>query len=398
MKTDEVMKLDQEYVIHTYKRNPLVLVKGQGTKVWDSEGNEYLDFLAGIAVNILGHCHPTMVKAIQEQAAKLVHVSNLYYIEPQVKLAKLLASNSFGDKSFFCNSGAEANEAAIKLARKYGKGKRYGIIVTEGSFHGRTLATVAATGQEKYRKGFEPLPSGFKIVPFNDLEAVVNAIDDKICAVMVEPIQGEGGINVASNGYLRGLRKICDDNDLLLILDEIQCGLARTGRLFCYEHYGIEPDIMTLAKGLGGGFPIGAMITTNKVASFFSPGNHASTFGGNPLACVVACAVLEVILNEGLVANAQEVGGYFVEKLRGLQNKYPFVKEARGKGLMIGMELETKAQDIVVECQKRGILINCVVDRVLRFVPPLIVTQKEVDRVVDVLKNIFSNRGQGKIR
>jgi predicted acetylornithine/succinylornithine family transaminase len=389
MKTDEVMKLDEEYVVHTYKRTPLVLVRGQGTRVWDGKGNEYLDFLGGIAVNSLGHCHPAMVKTIQEQAAKLIHVSNLYYIEPQVRLARLLAVNSFGDKSFFCNSGAEANEAAIKLARRYGKEKRYEIIAMEGSFHGRTLATVSATGQDKYRKGLEPLPAGFTVMPFNNLEAVAGAVGQKTCAVMVEPIQGEGGINVASADYLKGLRKICDDNGLLLILDEVQCGLARTGRLFCYEHYGIEPDIMTLAKGLGGGFPIGAMIATNEVASAFSPGDHASTFGGNPLACAVACTVLKTILEEGLVANAQRVGEYFMEKLREHQSRYPFVREVRGKGLMIGMELESKAQDVVAECQKQGILINCVVDRVLRFVPPLIVTKGEVDQVVDVLDDVF---------
>ena len=393
MRIDEVKNLDEKYVIHTYKRAPLVLVKGKGTRVWDSEGKEYLDFVAGIAVNGLGHCHPKVVKAIRKQVSQLMHISNLYYIEPQVKLAKLLAENSFGDKSFFCNSGAEAVEAAIKLSRKYGKGERYEILCMEGSFHGRTLATLTATGQEKYRKGYAPLTLGFKIVPFNDLEKVKEAISHRTVAVMLEPIQGEGGINIAGDDYLKDIRKLCDENDLLLILDEIQCGMGRTGKLFCYEHYGIEPDIMTLAKSLGGGFPIGCMITKDRIASFFSPGDHASTFGGNPLACSAARAAIAAILEENLIENAAQVGGYFIEKLKELQKKYSFIKEVRGKGLMIGVELDFEGKDIVTKCQEKGILINCTVDRVLRFVPPLIVTKEEVDKVVDVLDEIFSKIG-----
>jgi len=391
VKTEEIKKLDEKYVIHTYKRLPLVLVKGKGTKVWDSEGKEYLDFVAGIAVNGLGHCHPRVVKAIQEQVSQLIHISNLYYIEPQVKLAKLLAENSFGDKSFFCNSGAEANEAAIKLSRKYGKGERYEIICMEGSFHGRTLATLTATGQEKYRKGYAPLAPGFRIVSFNNLEKVAEAINNRTVAVMLEPLQGEGGINVAGNEYLKGIRKLCDENNLLLILDEIQCGMGRTGKLFSYEHYGIEPDIMTLAKSLGGGFPIGAIITKDKIASCFSPGDHASTFGGNPLACSAACAVIKTILEEKLIENAAQVGKYFIEKLKGLQKKYSFIKDVRGKGFMIGVELEFEGKDIVTKCQEKGILINCTVDKVLRFVPPLIVTKEEVDKVTTVLDEVFKN-------
>jgi len=393
MRIDEVKNLDEKYVIHTYKRASLVLVKGKGTRVWDSEGKEYLDFVAGIAVNGLGHCHPKVVKAIRKQVSQLMHISNLYYIEPQVKLAKLLAENSFGDKSFFCNSGAEAVEAAIKLSRKYGKGERYEILCMEGSFHGRTLATLTATGQEKYRKGYAPLTLGFKIVPFNDLEKVKEAISHRTVAVMLEPIQGEGGINIAGDDYLKDIRKLCDENDLLLILDEIQCGMGRTGKLFCYEHYGIEPDIMTLAKSLGGGFPIGCMITKDRIASFFSPGDHASTFGGNPLACSAARAAIAAILEENLIENAAQVGGYFIEKLKELQKKYSFIKEVRGKGLMIGVELDFEGKDIVTKCQEKGILINCTVDRVLRFVPPLIVTKEEVDKVVDVLDEIFSKIG-----
>ncbi len=393
MKTEEVKKLDEKYVIHTYKRAPLVLVKGRGTKVWDSEGKEYLDFVAGIAVNGLGHCHSKVVKAIQQQVSQLMHISNLYYIEPQVKLAKLLAENSFGDKSFFCNSGAEANEAAIKLSRKYGKGKRYEIICMEGSFHGRTLATLTATGQEKYRKGYAPLAPGFKIVPFNNLEKVEEVISSRTVAIMLEPIQGEGGINVAKDDYLKGIRKLCDENNLLLILDEIQCGMGRTGKLFSYEHYGIEPDIMTLAKSLGGGFPIGCIITKDKIASYFSPGDHASTFGGNPLACNAARAAMEAILEEKLIENAVQVGNYFIEKLKELKKKYSFIKNVRGKGLMIGVELDFEGKDIVSKCQEKGILINCTVDKVLRFVPPLIVTKKEIDRVIDVLDEVFSKIG-----
>lgn len=391
MRAEEIKNLDEKYVIHTYKRAPLVLVKGKGTRVWDSEGREYLDFVAGIAVNGLGHCHPRVVRAVQEQVGQLIHISNLYYIEPQVRLAKLLAENSFGDKSFFCNSGAEANEAALKLSRKYGKGERYEIICMEGSFHGRTLATLTATGQEKYRKGYAPLAPGFKIVPFNDLEKVREAISGRTVAIMLEPIQGEGGINVARDDYLKGIRKLCDENDLLLILDEIQCGMGRTGKLFSYEHYGIEPDIMTLAKSLGGGFPIGAMITKERIASFFSPGDHASTFGGNPLACSAAHAALEAILEEKLIENAAQVGGYFIGKLKGLQKKYSFIKDVRGKGLMIGVELDFEGKDIVTKCQEKEILINCTVDKVLRFVPPLIVTQEEVDKVIDVLDEVFAN-------
>jgi len=391
VKTEEIKNLDKKHVIHTYKRAPLVLVKGKGTRVWDSEGKEYLDFVAGIAVNGLGHCHPRVVKAIRKQVSQLIHISNLYYIEPQVRLAKLLADNSFGNKSFFCNSGAEAVEAAIKLSRKYGQGERYEIICMEGSFHGRTLATLTATGQEKYRKGYAPLAPGFKIVPFNDLEKAKEAISSRTVAIMLEPIQGEGGINVAEDEYLKGIRKLCDENDLLLILDEIQCGMGRTGKLFAYEHYGIEPDIMTLAKSLGGGFPIGAMITKDKIASCFSPGDHASTFGGSPLACSAACAALEAVLEENLIENAAQVGGYFIEKLKELQEKYPFIKEVRGKGLMIGVELNFECKDIVSKCQEKGVLINCTVDKVLRFVPPLIVTKEEVDRVITVLDDVFKN-------
>ena len=388
---NETKKLDAKYVIHTYKRLPLVLVKGKGTRVWDSEGKEYLDFVAGIAVNGLGHCHPKVVKAIQEQVSQLMHISNLYYIEPQVRLARLLAENSFGDKSFFCSSGAEANEAAIKLSRKYGKGERYEIICMEDSFHGRTLATLTATGQEKYRKGYAPLAPGFKIVPFNDLGKVKETISSRTVAIMLEPIQGEGGINVAGDKYLKGIRRLCDENNLLLILDEIQCGMGRAGKLFCYEHYGIEPDIMTLAKSLGGGFPIGAMIAKNKIASCFSPGAHASTFGGNPLACSAACAAIEAILEEKLIENAAQVGDYFIEKLKGLQKKYSFIKDVRGKGLMIGVELKFEGKDIVSKCQEKGILINCTVNKVLRFIPPLIVTKEEVDKVTDVLDEVFKD-------
>ncbi len=394
MRIEEVRSLDEKYVIHTYKRAPLVLVKGKGTRVWDSEGREYLDFVAGIAVNGLGHCHPKVVAAIQRQVTRLIHISNLYYIEPQVRLAKLLAENSFGDKSFFCNSGAEANEAALKLSRKYGKGERYEIISMEGSFHGRTLATLTATGQKKYRKGYAPLVPGFKIIPFNDLEKVKKTISNRTVAIMLEPIQGEGGINVAKDKYLKGIRRLCDENDLLLILDEIQCGMGRTGRLFCYEHYGIEPDIMTLAKSLGGGFPIGAMITKDRIASYFSFGDHASTFGGNPLACSAACAAIKAILEERLIENAVRVGDYFIERLKGLQKRYSFIKGVRGKGLMIGVELEFAGEDIVTKCQEKGILINCTVDRVLRFLPPLIVTKEEVDRVITVLDGVFERSNQ----
>jgi len=389
---------ERRYVLQTYDRYPVVLVRGKGCRVWDVEGREYLDFVGGIAVLSLGHSHPRIVAAIKEQAERLLHVSNLYYTLPQVELARRICENSFGEKVFFCNSGAEANEAAIKLARKYAKlhlgPERYEIITMENSFHGRTLATLTATAQEKFHKGFEPLVHGFRYCPFNDLEAVARAIGPRTCAVMVEPIQGEGGVNVPSEDYLRGLRELCDEKGVLLIYDEVQTGMGRTGRLFAYEHYGAPPDIMTLAKALGGGIPIGAMVTTDKVAQGFSAGDHASTFGGNPLAARAACTVFDVLLGEGVLENCQRMGEYLMEGLEVLKDKYPSVVDVRGKGLLVGMELRGRAKEVALSCLKRGVLINNIGDRVLRFAPPLIVGKEEIDRLCEVLEEVLSqNKG-----
>jgi predicted acetylornithine/succinylornithine family transaminase len=397
MNSQTMMMLSEKYVANTYARYPILLVRGKGTRVWDLEGEEYLDFVSGLAVCNLGHCHPRVVKAIQTQAEKLIHISNFYYIEPQIQLASLLCKHSFADKVFFCNSGAEANEGAFKLARKYAKQKmgkdRYEIITMERSFHGRTLATLTATGQEKFRKGYEPLMPGFKYVPFNDIGAVKNGINSKTCAVMLEPIQGEGGVNCPSEGYLKALREICDEKGLLLIFDEVQVGMGRTGKLFAYEHDRVEPDMLTLAKSLAGGVPIGALLIKKGIADSFEPGDHASTFGGNPLATAAGVAALTTILEEGMLENCEKMGDYFLSQLEEIKKKFPFVKEVRGKGLILGMELKIDGSSIVKEMLRKKILINCTMGNVLRFLPPLIVTKEEVDRVVKALEEVFSNCG-----
>jgi len=388
------MMLSEKYVANTYARYPVLLVRGKGTRVWDLEGEEYLDFVSGLAVCNLGHCHPKVVKAIQDQAEKLIHISNFYYIEPQIQLASLLCKLSFADKVFFCNSGAEANEGAMKLARKYAKEKvgkdRYEIITMERSFHGRTLATLTATAQEKFHKGYEPLMPGFKYVPFNDIGAVKKAIDSKTCAVMLEPIQGEGGVNCPSEGYLKALREICDERGILLIFDEVQVGMGRTGKLFAYEHDGVEPDMLTLAKSLAGGVPIGALLIKKGIADSFKPGDHASTFGGNPLATAAGVAALTTILEERMLENCQKMGDYFISELEEIKGKFPFVKEVRGKGLILGLELKMDGGSIVKEMLKKKILINCTMGNVLRFLPPLIVTREEVDQVVKALEEVFT--------
>ena len=392
-KTKELIEQSSKFLCFTYNRYPIVFSKGKGCKLWDVDGKEYLDFVAGLAVCNLGHCHPTVVAAIKAQAEKLTHVSNYYHNEPMIELARLLCENSFAEKVFFCNSGAEANEAAIKLARKYAKENlgpgKFEIITMLKSFHGRTMATITATGQERFHKGFEPLLEGFKYVPYDDLESVEKAITDKTCAVMIEPVQGEGGVNVPSKEYMQGLRRLCDEKGLLLIFDEVQTGIGRTGKLFAYEHFGIEPDVMTLAKGLANGIPIGAMLTKDKFASAFVPGAHASTFGGNPLATAAAVAVLKTIKNENIIENCQMIGGYLVNRLKGLQKGFDFIKDVRGMGLLIGMELSFDAGDIVKKCMERGILINYTNGNTLRFIPPLIVTADEVDVLTNALEEIF---------
>jgi len=395
----EVKKFFDEssrYIMNTYTRYPVVLRKGRGMKVWSSDGKEYLDFVGGVAVNILGHCHPRVVVAIQKQAQRLIHVSNYYYIEPQIKLAKLLVEHSFADKVFFCNSGAEAIEAAIKLARKYAKEQvhpnRFEIIAAKNSFHGRTLAAITASGQEKFQKGFEPLVPGFKHVPFNDIQAMREAMTDQTCAILLEPIQGEGGVRVADPNYLKEVRDLCNEQNILLILDEVQTGMGRTGKLFAHEHFGITPDIMAIAKGLGGGVPIGAMLATDKVASGFQPGNHASTFGGNPLVCAAGVATLDTILEDGFILDqCNRMSAYFIGRLELLRTKFPaLVKEVRGRGLLLGMELTTEGDPIVRACLEKGFLINCAAGTVLRFIPPLIVQRKDIDQLVDALHGIFS--------
>ncbi|MBM4278760.1 MAG: aspartate aminotransferase family protein [Deltaproteobacteria bacterium] len=394
MGSQTLMMLSEKYIAHTYNRFPILPIRGKGTRIWDIEGKEYIDFFAGLAVCNLGHCHPKVVQAIRTQAEKLIHVSNLYYIEPQIELASLLCKHSFADKVFFCNSGAEANEGALKLARKYAKGKtgedRYEIITMERSFHGRTLATLTATGQTKYHKGYTPLMPGFKYVPFNDLKAVREAIDSKTCAILLEPIQGEGGVNIPSEGYLKGLREICDEKGILLILDEVQVGMGRTGKLFAYEHENIEPDLLTLAKSLAGGVPIGALLMKEEIAKSFEPGDHASTFGGNFLATAAGVAALNAILDEGMLENCQKVGEYFLERLQEIKKKYALVNDVRGRGLIVGLELKMDGAEIVKEMMKKGFLINCTMNTVLRFLPPLIVTKDEVDRMIKALEEVFA--------
>jgi predicted acetylornithine/succinylornithine family transaminase len=393
MDSQTLMMLSEQYIAHTYNRYPLLLVRGKGTRVWDLDGKEYLDFFAGLAVCNLGHCHPKVVKAIQAQAEKLIHVSNLYYIEPQIQLASLLCKNSFAGKVFFCNSGAEANEGALKLARKYAKEKigedRYEVITMENSFHGRTLATLTATAQKKYHKGYAPLMPGFKYVPFNDLNAVREAIGPKTCAVLLEPIQGEGGVNIPSEGYLKGLREICDEKGILLILDEVQVGMGRTGKLFAYEHEDMKPDLLTVAKSLAGGVPIGALLIRDEIAKSFEPGDHASTFGGNPLATAAGVAALSAILEEGMLDHCHRVGQYFLSRLNEIKKKFPFVQDVRGRGLILGMELKIEGAEIVKKMMKKGFLINCTAGNVLRFLPPLIVTEEEVDRMILALEKTF---------
>jgi len=382
----------ERYVMGTYKRFPVVLTRGAGMAVWDCEGKEYLDFIGGIAVCSLGHSHPKVVEAIRSQAATLTHVSNLYHIPPQIELARLLVENSFADKVFFCNSGAEANEGAIKLARKYGcdvLGGKYEIITMENSFHGRTIATITATGQEKFRKGFEPLPDGFVYVPYNDLEAIEQAVNDKTCAVMLEPIQAEGGVRVPDNHYLQGVRKICNDRNLLMILDEVQVGMGRTGKLFAYEHDGVVPDIMSLAKALGNGFPVGAMLATDRVASAFAPGNHASTFGGNPLAMAAGKAAFEVLTQEGMIDRGARVGRYMMERLEELKSRHRCMLEVRGRGLIIGVELDREVAGTVGRCLDAGVLIGSAGTHVLRFLPPLIVEEHHVDRLITTLDRVL---------
>ncbi|MDW7651918.1 MAG: aspartate aminotransferase family protein [Bacillota bacterium] len=387
---------EKKFIINTYNRQPeatLFIKRGEGAYVWDDTGNRYLDFVSGLAVNNLGHCHPRVTDAICRQAEKLMHTSNLYYTEAQIRLAAQLAEYSCADQVFFCNSGAEANEAAIKLARKFGKNKRgagaHEIITAGRSFHGRTLAAVTATAQPKYHQGFEPMVPGFRYAEFNDLQSFADQVNEHTCAIMVEPVQGEGGVYPATQDFLQGLRRLCDENNLLLIFDEIQCGMGRTGKLFAYEHYGVEPDVFTLAKALGGGLPIGVMAARGAAADTFVPGDHASTFGGNPVVCAAALGVLEVLLEDGFLSRAAELGDYFTTKLKALN--YSQIVDIRGLGLMVGMEIAGDGAKVAKLCQEKGLLINCIGGKTLRFLPPLIVDEEHIDTALTVLQTVFNH-------
>jgi acetylornithine/N-succinyldiaminopimelate aminotransferase len=394
--TKELMAWSDRHLMTVAKRYPIVLVRGDGVRVWDGDGREYLDFTGGIAVTALGHCHPKVVGTMREQAATLLHVSNLFYIPPQVHLAKLLCEHSFADRVFFSNSGAEANETAIKLARRWAKehgaSDRGDIISMRGGFHGRTLATVTATAQEKYHHGFEPLPAGFKYVPYNDLRAVERAIDSRTAAILVEPIQGEGGVNIPDDGYLPGLRKLCDEAGILLILDEIQTGMGRTGRLWCHEHAGVTPDIMTLAKALANGVPIGATLATEEVAQVFTPGSHGSTFGGNPFATAVGLTVFSTLVEERLPERAERMGRLLRDRLLAVQSRRAAaVKAVRGKGLLVGVDLAPAVASVVSACRERGLLVLTAGDNTLRLAPPLIVDEASVERATEVIEQALQD-------
>ncbi len=388
MSTADILALNKAHVINTYGERKLAFVRGEGTSLWDAEGREYLDFFAGIAVVGLGHCHPAVTEAIQEQAQKLVHVSNLYFIEPQVVLAKMLCDHSFADKWFFCNSGAETVEAAVKLVRRYWQQKgtpKPTIVTAHQSFHGRTMGALKATGQPKMHEGFEPLLEGFKYVDFDDVKALEEALTPDVGAVLLEPIQGEGGVRLPSKGYFRAVRDLCDARDVLLVLDEVQTGLGRTGSLFAHTHYGITPDVMGLAKGLGNGIPIGAMGCTEEVASGFSVGSHASTFGGNPLCSAAAVATLQTLLEPGFLDGAAAVGDRFAAALNDLKLKHGAIVEVRAKGLMIGVEMTKAVAPLIAAMLDADIICGPAGANVLRFLPPLIVSDAEVDRVVAAL-------------
>jgi len=386
-------ELEHKYFMNTVERVSVTLVRGQGARVWDEDGREYLDFVGGWAVNSLGHCHPVVVKAVVEQVHTLIQASNQFYTVPQVRLAELLVQNSCLDKVFFCNSGAEANDGAVKLARRYGKlnvDGAYEIITTMGSFHGRTLAMVAATGQSKFQQPYVPLPNGFVNVEYNSVEAIKAATTSQTCAVMLEPVQGEGGVNLPDDNYLAAVREWCDQVGILLILDEIQTGLGRTGTLFAYQQLGIEPDIMTLAKGLASGMPIGAILAKDR-ASVFTPGEHGSTFGGNPLACAAGYATLKFILDQNIAGNARRVGQYLIDGLESLRQKFQFITDVRGRGLLVALEFSSDiAQSVVMACLDRGLLVNRLKPNALRFMPPLIIGNEEVDEALSILDKALS--------
>jgi len=388
-------ELEKKLFLRTGERVPVTLVRGQGTWTWDDQGREYLDFTCGWAANCLGHCPPVVVKALEKQARTLIHISDQFYTVPQIELAGLLIEHSCLDKVFFCNSGAEANEGAVKLARRYGKLRlngAYEVITALNSFHGRTLAMTAATGQSKFQEPYTPLPVGFINVEYNNIEAIKRATSEKTCAVLLEPIQGEGGVNIPDDDYLQKVQSWCREKGILLILDEVQTGIGRTGTLFAYEQYGVEPDIMALAKGLGSGVPIGAFLAKESV-SVFSPGEHGSTFGGNPLVCAAAYAALKYVIDHNIPAQAKRIGNYFMTQLEGLRQQFDFITEVRGRGLLIALEFSQEiAEGLLMACFNRGLLVNRVKPNAVRFMPPLIITEKEVDRAVAILRDALKEK------
>jgi acetylornithine/N-succinyldiaminopimelate aminotransferase len=390
MTTQETIGLFDKYVIANYGRLPRVMVKGEGTYLYDADGNKILDMFPGWAVSGIGHCHPKVVEAVRKQVGELIHIDNTFYSEPQGKLAQLLSDRAFGGKCFFCNSGAEANEAALKLARLHTAKEKYKFVTAEGSFHGRTFATVTATAQPKYHEGFLPLLPGFSYIPFNDIAALEAAFTDEVAAVMVEPIQGEGGINVATGEFLAAIRELCDAKGAVMILDEVQTGVGRTGKWFGYQHYDVEPDIITMAKALGGGVAIGAMMAKSEIAASLVPGKHASTFGGNCLACAAAVATIEAIEEDHLLAQAAEIGQYTQDKLRSLKDKHSVIDHVRGIGLMIGIQLTRGGAEIVAKCLEKGLRINCTHDTVIRFMPPMTVTREQIDAAIDIFDSVLS--------
>ncbi len=390
MKANEIIQEYNDHILSTYTRMPAIFVKGKGSVLTDIHGKKYLDFFPGWGVSNLGHCHPKVMGAVREQIGKLIHVPNNLYNPHQAKLAKELIRIAFEGKIFFCNSGAEAIETAIKFARMYGEGKKFEIITTINSFHGRTMGALTATGQEKHQKGFAPLVPGFKYVPFNDIKALKTAVSEATAAIILEFIQGEGGINVATKEYVQAIRQICDEKKILFIADEVQTGMARCGEIFCYKHYGTTPDVMCLAKALGGGLPIGAMIVKKELADVFKPGMHGSTFAGSPLVCKAALGVIKAIYAEKIMKNVKAQGPYLVEKLNELKSKYDLIKEVRGLGLMIGVELTVEGTAIFKECFSKGLIINCTQGNVLRIMPALNVTRRQINKAMHILDMAFN--------
>ena len=395
MSQNDWQELEKKLFLKTGKRGPVTLVRGQGALVWDDQGREYLDFVAGWAVNSLGNCPAVVVEALEKQAKTLIHAADQFYTVPQIELAQLLIEHSCLDRVFFCNSGAEANEGAVKLARRYGKLRlngAYEVITALNSFHGRTLAMTAATGQSRFHEPYTPLPGGFLNVEYNNIEAIKRATSEKTCAVMLEPIQGEGGVNIPDDGYLQKVQSWCREKGILLILDEVQTGAGRTGTLFAYEQYGVEPDIMTLAKGLGSGVPIGAFLAKEEV-SVFSPGEHGSTFGGNPLVCAAAYAALKYVIDHNIPAQAKRIGNYFMTQLEGLKQQFDFITEVRGRGLLIALEFNQEiAEKLLMACLDKGLLVNRLKPNAVRFMPPLIITEKEVDKAVAILRDSLKEK------